>query len=278
VTALARPYLAALSVRFQLTLQYRAAALAGFATQLWWGGIKVMVYAAFYGSAGAAAAAAPISLSQTITYTWIAQAFLVLQPWTADPEVSQAVRTGGVGYDRLRPVDAYAYWYARSVGWMLARVAPRAALMMLTAALVIPLLGLTDWSWRLPAGPLAATAFLVSLLLAALLSGAFVMLLNVLVAATLNERGVNTIAMPLVILLTGNLVPLALWPEPLQPFLIAQPLAGVLDIPCRIYFGALTGPEILFGLALQLFWTAALVLIGRAALAAVMRRLQVQGG
>ena len=52
MSALARPYLAALSVRFQLTLQYRAAALAGFATQLWWGAIKVMVYAAFYGSAG----------------------------------------------------------------------------------------------------------------------------------------------------------------------------------------------------------------------------------
>lgn len=35
--ALARPYLAALRARFLLTLQYRAAALAGFATQCWWG-------------------------------------------------------------------------------------------------------------------------------------------------------------------------------------------------------------------------------------------------
>lgn len=278
MTALARPYLAALSVRFQLTLQYRAAAIAGFATQLWWGGIKVMVYAAFYGSSAAAAAAAPISLSQTITYTWIAQAFLVLQPWTADPEVSQAVRTGGVGYDRLRPVDAYAYWYARSVGWMLARVAPRATLMLATAALVIPLMGLEAWSWRLPASPLAAAAFVLAIGLGALLSGAFVMLLNVLVAATLNERGVNTLAMPLVILLTGNLAPLQLLPEPLQPFLIAQPLAGVLDIPCRIYFGALQGPDILLGLGLQLFWIAVLILAGRLALEAVMRRLQVQGG
>ena len=30
-------------------LQYRAAALAGFATQCWWGAIKIMVFAAFYG-------------------------------------------------------------------------------------------------------------------------------------------------------------------------------------------------------------------------------------
>ena len=42
------PYLAAFSARFQLVLQYRAAALAGFATQCWWGAIKIMVLAAFF--------------------------------------------------------------------------------------------------------------------------------------------------------------------------------------------------------------------------------------
>ncbi|MET0293370.1 MAG: hypothetical protein ABW042_00010 [Phenylobacterium sp.] len=278
MTALARPYLAALSARFQLTLQYRAAALAGFATQLWWGGIKVMVYAAFYGSAPAAAAAAPISLAQTVTYTWIAQAFLVLQPWTADPEVSQAVRTGGVAYDRLRPVDVYGYWYARTVGWTLARAAPRAGLMLAAAAIVGPAVGLVDWSWRPPADAAAAAGFTASLALATLLSGAIVMLLNVLVAATLNDRGVNVIAMPAAVLLTGNLVPLALLPGPLQPLLLAQPFAGVLDIPCRIYFGALAGPDVFVGLGLQTFWILALVLIGRTGLARVMQRLQVQGG
>lgn len=276
MSALARPYLAALAARFQLTLQYRAAALAGFATQLWWGGLKVMVYAAFFASAPAAAA--PISLADTITYTWIAQAFLVLQPWTADPEVSQAVRTGGVGYDRLRPVDTYGFWYARTLAWSLARVAPRAVLMAATAAVVVPLLGLQDWSWRPPADLLAGAAFLVSLMLAALLSAAIVMLLNVLVAATLNERGVNTLAMPLSVIFSGNIIPLALFPDAFQGLLLAQPFAGVLDIPCRIYFGGLEGSGVALGLGLQVFWIVVLTLAGRAALSRVMARLQVQGG
>ena len=43
----ARPFVAAFMSRFLQMLQYRAAALAGFATQCWWGGIKVMVFAAF---------------------------------------------------------------------------------------------------------------------------------------------------------------------------------------------------------------------------------------
>src|SRR5215469_17247830 len=107
---IARPYLAAFRARFQLMLQYRAAALAGFATQLWWGGIRIMVFAAFY---GAHPAAAPISLADAVTYVWLSQALLALQPWVADPEIGHAVRTGGVGYDRLRPLDAYGFWYAR---------------------------------------------------------------------------------------------------------------------------------------------------------------------
>ena len=59
---LLRPYRAAFASRFLQMLQYRSAALAGFGTQCWWGGIKVMVLAAFYGSA-ATAAGAPMSLS-----------------------------------------------------------------------------------------------------------------------------------------------------------------------------------------------------------------------
>ena len=54
-----RPYLAVLSARFRLLLQYRVAALAGFATQLFWGFIRVMIFGAFY---RASAAAQPMTL------------------------------------------------------------------------------------------------------------------------------------------------------------------------------------------------------------------------
>ena len=77
---LLRPYRAAFASRFLQMLQYRTAAYAGFATQCWWGGIKVMVLAAFYAGA---AADAPMSLAQAITYTWLAQGLLALLPLTA---------------------------------------------------------------------------------------------------------------------------------------------------------------------------------------------------
>src|ERR1700712_4675621 len=101
MSTLVLPYLAILRARFALMLQYRAAAFAGFVTQCWWGVIKVMVLAAFY----TGATHQPISLAQAITYTWLGQAFLALLPWQADGEIAEAVESGNVAYERLRPVD-----------------------------------------------------------------------------------------------------------------------------------------------------------------------------
>jgi len=272
-----RPYLATFSARFQLMLQYRAAALAGFATQCWWGGIKIMVYAAFFDAAGAAARS-PISLSQAITYTWLAQAFLSLNPWSGDPDVAAKVRTGAVSYDRLRPLDAYSYWYANAAAWMTARAAPRSALMFALTGVIFPLVGLSAWAWSPPAGLQAALLFSVSMVLVVLLSSSIVMLINICVAATLTDRGFNTLMAPIAILLTGNLVPLPFFPDWARTALFVQPFAGVVDIPFRIYFGQLNGPMALAGIGLQVFWTLVLVGLGRLWLGRVMDRLQVQGG
>lgn len=272
----ARPYAAAFAARFMLLLQYRAAALAGFATQCWWGGIKVMVYAAFF--AAAPAAAGSLSLSQTITYIWLAQALLALVPWSGDPEIGQAVRSGAIGYDRLRPLDTYGWWYARAAAWMTARVLPRAALMLAFAGVLLPLIGLEAWSWRPPQSLLQASLFAVSAILLVALSSAWVMLLNLAAVRFLDERGVNALTASAIIVFSGNLLPLPLFPDWMQGFLFVQPFAGMLDIPVRIYSGDLTGQRALAGLALQAGWTLAFITLGRFWMRRVMGRLQMQGG
>jgi ABC-2 type transport system permease protein len=259
-------------------LQYRSAAVAGFITQCWWGGIKVMVLAAFYGASTSAAAGAPLTLSQAITYTWVGQAALALLPWLGDPDVALAVRTGAVSYDRLRPLDLYALWYARAAGWIVARMLPRAALMFAFAGIAMPLLGFADWSWHLPVSIPAGTLFLISLTLGMLLSSAMIMLINVAVAASLNDRGVNALSAPLVIVFSGNLLPLLLFPDWMRTVMFVQPFAGLLDIPLRIYFGRLAGADAWLGIGLQIFWIAVLVALGHWTLARTLRTLEMQGG
>jgi ABC-2 type transport system permease protein len=270
------PYRAAFSSRFLLVMQYRSAAVAGFVTQCWWGGLKVMILATFYGAS--AAGSAPITLAQAITYIWLSQALLALLPWAGDPEVSAAVRTGAVAYDRLRPIDAYAFWFVRSAGWTAARAVPRAAMMFLFAGVALPLLGLVEWSWHPPADLLALLGFSFSTLLALLLSSALMMLINIITLVTLTDRGANAISLPLVVALSGNLLPLALFPDWLHTALLMQPFAGLLDIPLRIYMGNLVDVGAIVGIGLQLFWIVAVIALGRIAMSRALRRLEVQGG
>jgi ABC-2 type transport system permease protein len=275
--AAARPYTSLFVSRFQLMLQYRSAAIAGFITQCWWGGLKVMILAAFYG-ASTTAGSAPMTLAQAITYTWIGQAVLALLPWMGDPDVANAVRTGAVSYDRLRPLDFYSLWYARSAGWIAARTVPRMLLMLAFSALALPLVGLGEWAWHPPASPAAALMFAISIGLALLLSAAIVMLINIAIAVTMNHRGINSLVAAPVVVLSGNLLPLALFPDQMATALLVQPFAGVLDIPMRIYFESLSGSAVLLGLGLQAFWIGALVLLGRWWMSRMLRSLEVQGG
>ena len=137
-----RPYIAVLRTRFALILQYRAAALAGFGTQCWWGAIKLMVLAAFYRGAESL----PMTFSQTVDYIWLGQAFLLLQPWGADLDVVTMVRSGDVALERLRPVDTYALWYARAMARRTANPFMRAIPMVITAGFLLPRFGLSKWA------------------------------------------------------------------------------------------------------------------------------------
>lgn len=273
MNTLALPYIAILRARFGLMLQYRAAALAGFATQCWWGVIKVMVFMAFYSGA----THQPISLAQAITYTWLGQAFLALLPWQADADISAAVETGNVAYERLRPVDTHALWFARAAATRAAGTSLRVLPMFLLAAIILPLLGLKDWSWRMPPTLTAGVLFALSITLTVLLSSAFTVIMNIAVVALKTRRAAN-LAPVFVTPLSGMIVPLVLMPHWMQPFLFWQPFAGLVDIPYRIYFGNLTGWGAFEGLIAQTLWIVLFILIGRWWMDRVMARVDMQGG
>ena len=87
-------------ISYRALLQYRAAALAGFGTQLFWGFIRVMIFKAFYLST---TDSQPMELDDVITYVWLGQAFLVFIPWNVDREIQALIRSGAVTYELLRP-------------------------------------------------------------------------------------------------------------------------------------------------------------------------------
>src|SRR5260370_31950900 len=141
------------------------------------------------------------------------------------------------------------------MGWMLARGVPRAVLMFAMAGLILPLVGLGNWRLRFPAGVEAALLFAPAMFSVLLLSSAMVMLLNIAVVATMNERGANTLMVPLVNLLSGSIVPLPFFPDWIQWLLFIQPFAGLFYNPYRIYFGQLYGHAAIASVVQQLMCT-----------------------
>lgn len=274
IAAVVRPYAAIVRARFSLMLQYRAAAVAGFVTQCWWGGIKVMVLTAFY----RATVTAPMTLAQAIDYVWLGQALFTMLPWSADPELARMARSGDVAYERLRPLDTYAAWYARAVARRTATPLLRAVPMVLMAGVLFPLIGWSAWALEPPSSAAAVLLFAVSIALVIALSAAVSTGMDVLTVATLSDRGVNMLVGPFIIVLSGSLVPLPLFPDWLQPVLRNQPFAGLMDTPFRIYSGHLAGRVATIALARQAIWVIVLVILGRALMERVMSRLQTQGG
>jgi ABC-2 type transport system permease protein len=270
-----RPYVAVLSARYRMLLQYRAAAFAGFTTQLFWGAIKVMILAAFY---GVATGAQPMTFAQVVTYVWLGQALLGLLPWNVDPELQDKMLTGSVAYELLRPLDLYLFWFARTMALRTATTTLRMLPMLVVVGLILPFVGLSAWSLPPPDGVVSGLLFVVSISVTVLLASAITMILHIALIWTLSGRGFNSIMTGLVILLSGNVVPLPLFPDVLQGVLYWQPFRGLADVPFRIYSGNIGAHAALFEILLQLVWTALIVGIGYLVLDRARARVVVQGG
>jgi ABC-2 type transport system permease protein len=266
---------AVLSARLRTLLQYRAAALAGFGTQLFWGFIKIMVLAAFY---RARPEAQPMSFAAVASYVWLGQALLGMLPWNVDRDVDAMVRNGTVAYDLLRPIDAYAHWYTRALAWRVATPALRAPPMVLTAALLLPLLGLGGWALSPPPSLSAGLAWAASQAVALAMSAAITAALNISLVWTISGQGMRMIVPHLVTVLSGMIVPLPILPPVLQRVLRALPFAYLVDVPYRLYAGDIPASRLGGLLAAGLAWTAAIVVLGRFLMSRATRRLVVQGG
>ena len=270
-----RPYVAVLTARFRMLLQYRAAAFAGFSTQLYWGAIKLMILAAFLASNHAAS---PMSIAQIAAYVWLGQALLGLLPWNVDPELQEKMTTGAVAYELLRPLDLYAFWYARTVAMRTATAFLRMIPMVVVAAVALPLVGLGEWALRPPPSLLSGVAFVLSLVAMIALASAVTMLMHIALIWTLSGRGVNTIMTGVVIIGSGLVVPLPFFPQWAQGLLYWQPFRGLADTPFRIYSGHIDPQHAVFEIAVQMAWTVVLVGIGYALMMRARTRVVVQGG
>jgi ABC-2 type transport system permease protein len=261
-------------VRIAEGLQYRVSAFSGVFVSVLWSLIECVIYTVFYTySQDAGWNHNGFSLEQAISYVWLAQSLLMFQFMSIDSEILSKMNKGDVALELCRPMDLYLHWFVKSAAGKLGSNWMRGGL-TLVAGLLMPV----GYALGRPASIAGFVLFTLSVILAFVLCSAFAMLVT---AVRLNMTWGDGPAYMLMLVsgvLSGAYLPLRLWPDSMQTFLRLAPFGGFVDIPVQLYVGSLAPQAAVPGMALQLFWSAAFILLGRAVLKRRLNNLVIQGG
>ena len=266
-----RAYATFFKMRLLNGLQYRAAAYAGVVTQFAWGFMTILMFGAFYRSSPDNF---PMTFSQLSTYIWLQQAFLALfMAWLFDNEIFDSITNGNVSYELCRPTGLYEMWFVRSLSSRVYRVILRCAPILLVAAFLPQPYGIS-----LPPDASSFFLFLISMALGSVLMVGISMLVYISAFYTISSMGIRILAISLIELLAGALIPLPFFPETMQRVINLLPFASLQNTPFLIYNGFLAGREAFHALLIQLVWAIALILSGKLLLGRALKKIVVQGG
>ncbi len=261
-----RVYLELAKRSFRQVLTYRGATLAGLFTNSIFGVIIASIFLGFYASSGSADVRG-WSAQQTLTFTWINQSLLMVVYMWGWWEIARSIQTGSIVIDFLKPVNFLSYWMSRDLG--------RAAAHFLVRGLPTFLIGNLLYDLLPPRSLANGAAFLLSIVFAVTVSFTLRFLLNISGFWVIDHRGINYVAMATLNLLSGLLIPLAFFPDPVLTIVNLLPFRAILMIPGEIYLGQI---DIWEGLGVQIFWTLALIAISAWVLSLGERKVVVQGG
>ena len=262
-----KAYLSVFRMRLRMETQYRGAVLGGIVCQVFFGLILISVYRALY-----AGKPQPLPFSHVATYVWLQQAFFRML-LSSDADLMDKIRSGAIAYDLCRPVRLYGFYYARIMAQKLMGSLLRAFPMLVFAALLPQ-----GWGISLPASLPALALSLAALLLGLCCVCAMENITMAFTMRTLDPRGFQAMLNLLMMILSGNILPLTLFPDSWQRVITLLPYAQMLDAPIRLYTGEYALPRAPGVLLLQGVWTALLVLAGLLLWRRNQRRTIIQGG
>ncbi len=213
-------------------------------------------------------------LPEMITYAMAAMALDIVFYHSGDNSIhtymSHQVRNGNIDADLLCPMDFQQM--------MLYRNASRILVLFFMNVLPVTAFAVLFMGFQLPASPGNTVIFFLSLFLAYFAVFGTDFLLGLLAMGIKNTRYVSWSYRAVSDFFSGKLVPLWLFPSALRAVSLCLPFRCIYDIPLNIWIGSYSAAETARALLLQLFWAAALLLLGRACWHSVQKHYSVQGG
>lgn len=262
-------YVGLFKMTFKGELQYRAKALSGVVTQVFWGLMYIYLYTAFMGGK----LIDGFSISQMISYVWIGQAFFALRFSDLPKNCGQEIENGNVCYKFVRPVELYNQWYAEHFGYKLSATLIR-CVPLAVIAFILP----ESIRLMLPTSISAFLLFAIALFIGALTTSAISMITVFLTFKTMSAKGTATIMNTICGVLGGMYVPLVFMPQSVQNVLNYLPFRFIMDLPARIYVGNIPPLEAIKFIGIAVLWLIGLIVIGKLLMKHAGKNAIIQGG
>jgi len=262
-----RAYVSVFRMRLKMELQYRGAMIGGIVCQMFFGIVLVALYHALYESKAQA-----MPIEQVSTYVWLQQAFFRMMVAT-DPDLNDKIKNGSISYDLCRPVNMYTFYYIRVAAQKLMGSLMRGIPMMIVAFLLPK-----GWGITLPDSGAGLAYGLIALFFGLLCMCALENITMAFTMRTLDSRGMQSLLNLLMVTLSGNLLPLTLFPDSWQKVITMLPYAQLLDAPIRLYSGEYAISEAPVILLRQFVWVVVLILIGIWLWDMNRKKMIIQGG
>ncbi|MFT4081812.1 MAG: ABC-2 family transporter protein [Nocardioides sp.] len=248
---------------------YTTATLAGIFTNSVFGVIYSYAYLALWhqrpGAGGYDAADA-------VTYVWLGQALLMtvaLWGGGSTDDLATRIRSGDVAVDLYRPVGVLHWYLASDLG--------RAAYHVVTRGLAPTAIGALLFGLVTPT-PAAAVAFLISVVLAVVVSFGVRFLVAASAFWLLDATGPRALAGVLALFFSGMVLPLNIFPDGIRQVALGLPWASYVQTPADLWLGRHTGWDAVAALGRQAMWALVLLAGCAAAMRAATHKVVVQGG
>jgi ABC-2 type transport system permease protein len=179
--------------------------------------------------------------------------------------ISQAVRTGNIAEELLRPVSYFWYRMSQEAGVITYNLLFRGIPVGLLLAFV---------SFHIPRNPFVWLWSIVAVALAGYIGLVLYYLVGITSFWATEIRTAYWVVANLSLGLGGASMPLEVLPDAVEKVARLSPFACLCYYPARIYLG-LSGPDLIW---YSVFWSIALTLLAQFATGRARARLEVQGG
>lgn len=211
-----------------------------------------------------------VNVESMLVYIIMSSVLSVLLITNVEKRIEQSVQKGTVATDMMKPVSLFGIYFAEDIGTIIALILQNILPILLIGSLLIKVPKMADLR-DLP-------LFVLSVLLSFFINWFLAALFGMMAFSAVNIDALIQVKKHLIRLISGSIIPLWFFPDPIANVLKFLPFPYIYQLPLSIYIGRGTRAEIFTGMEIQLAWAVVLFLVFLFAQKQITRKVMVQGG